>query len=167
MNDCQRTREQIHDWVDRELDREPAAEIARHIEDCSKCAEIASSIQSLKHLVRAKAGVGTGSVPPRLETRVREAIALERTSDTGLRHTDGTLSMARAGPDTAQSQFFVCIGEQPALDFGGHRNPDGQGFAAFGRVTEGMDIVRQIQGGALEGQRLVEPIRIESIRRRP
>jgi peptidyl-prolyl cis-trans isomerase A (cyclophilin A) len=99
--------------------------------------------------------------------RLRDPIALERTSDTGLRHTDGTLSMARAGPDTARSQFFVCIGEQPALDFGGHRNPDGQGFAAFGRVTEGMDIVRQIQGGALEGQRLVEPIRIESIRRRP
>jgi peptidyl-prolyl cis-trans isomerase A (cyclophilin A) len=73
--------------------------------------------------------------------------------------------MARAGPDTARSQFFVCIGEQPSLDFGGHRNLDGQGFAVFGRVTEGMDIVRLIQAGAIEGQRLIEPVRIESIRR--
>jgi peptidyl-prolyl cis-trans isomerase A (cyclophilin A) len=66
------------------------------------------------------------------------AIQLERTSVTGLRHKDGTLSMARAGPNSATSDFFICIGDQPALDFGGHRNLDGQGFAAFGRVTEGM-----------------------------
>ena len=102
---------------------------------------------------------------PATRGRLRDPIALERTSDTGLRHTDGALSMARAGPDTARSQFFVCIGEQPSLDFGGHRNLDGQGFAVFGRVTEGMDIVRQIQAGAIEGQRLIEPVRIESIRR--
>ncbi|MGY8779309.1 MAG: peptidylprolyl isomerase [Longimicrobiales bacterium] len=102
---------------------------------------------------------------PATRGRLRDPIALERTSDTGLRHTDGALSMARAGPDTARSQFFVCIGEQPSLDFGGHRNLDGQGFAVFGRVTEGMDIVRLIQAGAIEGQRLIEPVRIESIRR--
>ena len=102
---------------------------------------------------------------PATRGRLRDPIALERTSDTGLRHTDGALSMARAGPDTARSQFFVCIGEQPSLDFGGHRNLDGQGFAVFGRVTEGMDIVRQIQAGAIEGQRLIEPVQIESIRR--
>jgi peptidyl-prolyl cis-trans isomerase A (cyclophilin A) len=102
---------------------------------------------------------------PATRGRLRDPIALERTSDTGLRHTDGALSMARAGLDTARSQFFVCIGEQRSLDFGGHRNLDGQGFAVFGRVTEGMDIVRQIQAGAIEGQRLIEPVRIESIRR--
>ena len=102
---------------------------------------------------------------PATRGRLRDPIALERTSDTGLRHTDGALSMARAGPDTARSQFFVCIGEQPSLDFGGHRNLDGQGFAVFGRVTEGMDIVRLIQAGAIEGQRLIDPVRIESIRR--
>jgi len=102
---------------------------------------------------------------PATRGRLRDPIALERTSDTGLRHTDGALSMARAGPDTARSQFFVCIGEQPSLDFSGHRNLDGQGFAVFGRVTEGMDIVRQIQAGAIEGQRLIEPVQIESIRR--
>ena len=53
--------------------------------------------------------------------------------------------MARGGPDTATSDFFICIGDQPALDFGGKRNPDGQGFAAFGTVTSGMDVVRRIQ----------------------
>jgi peptidyl-prolyl cis-trans isomerase A (cyclophilin A) len=72
-------------------------------------------------------------------------IPLERTSTTGLRHTDGVLSMARSGPDTATSSFFITIGDQPSLDFGGTRNADGQGFAAFGRVTAGMDVVRKIQ----------------------
>jgi peptidyl-prolyl cis-trans isomerase A (cyclophilin A) len=74
-----------------------------------------------------------------------EPIALERTRDTGLRHVDGALSMSRFAPDTARSSFFVCIGDQPELDFGGARNPDGQGFAAFGRVLAGMDVVRAIQ----------------------
>lgn len=92
-------------------------------------------------------------------------IPLERTNSTGLRHQDGTLSMARAGPNSATSDFFICIGEQPALDFGGHRNLDGQGFAAFGRVTEGMSIVRTIQGSPANGQVLDPPILITRIRR--
>ena len=66
--------------------------------------------------------------------------------------------MARAGPNSATSDFFICIGDQPALDFGGHRNLDGQGFAAFGRVTEGMAIVRAIQGSPANGQQLDPPI---------
>jgi peptidyl-prolyl cis-trans isomerase A (cyclophilin A) len=90
-------------------------------------------------------------------------IALERTSVTGLRHLDGTLSMARGGPDTATSSFFICIGDQPSLDFGGHRNLDGQGFAAFGRVTRGMDVARAIQTSLAEGQRLTPPIAITRI----
>jgi peptidyl-prolyl cis-trans isomerase A (cyclophilin A) len=68
-------------------------------------------------------------------------IAHETTRQTGLRHLDGTVSMARAQPGTANSEFFVCVGDQPALDFGGGRQPDGQGFAAFGRVVEGMDVI--------------------------
>lgn len=92
-------------------------------------------------------------------------IALERTRDTGLEHLDGTLSMARAGPDTATSSFFICIGDQPELDFGGRRNPDGQGFAAFGQVLRGMDVVRAIHASPAEGQQLTPPIRILSIRR--
>lgn len=92
-------------------------------------------------------------------------IELERTSRTGLKHLDGTISMARGGPDTATSDFFVCIGDQPSLDFGGARNPDGQGFAAFGRVVSGMDVVRKIQAAPATGQRLNPPIRILKARR--
>jgi len=93
-------------------------------------------------------------------------IPLERTSVTGLRHHDGTLSMARAGPNTATSDFFICIGDQPSLDFGGHRNLDGQGFAAFGQVMSGMDIVRAIQTAPATAQRLTPPIVIKTIRRK-
>jgi peptidyl-prolyl cis-trans isomerase A (cyclophilin A) len=94
-------------------------------------------------------------------------IALERTSVTGLRHLDGVVSMARDGPDTATSDFFVCIGDQPSLDYGGRRNPDGQGFAAFGRVVEGMDVVRSIQAAPSDGQALTPPVMIRSARRLP
>jgi peptidyl-prolyl cis-trans isomerase A (cyclophilin A) len=88
-------------------------------------------------------------------------ISLERTRDTRLKHVDGAVSMARLGPDTAQDDFFICIGDQPELDFGGRRNPDGQGFAVLGRVVEGMDIVRRIHQSPAEGQKLVPPIRIQ------
>jgi peptidyl-prolyl cis-trans isomerase A (cyclophilin A) len=87
-------------------------------------------------------------------------IPLERTSLTGLRHLDGTLSMARSDPDSGTTEFFICIGDQPSLDFGGQRNPDGQGFAAFGRVTRGMEVVRKIQHSPADGQSLAPPIRI-------
>ena len=79
------------------------------------------------------------------------AIPLERTSVTGLTHVDGAVSMARSGPDSATSDFFICIGAQPELDFGGRRNADGQGFAVFGRVVSGMDVVRKIQAAPVEG----------------
>ena len=88
------------------------------------------------------------------------AIPLERTSATGILHKDGTISMARSGPDTATSDFFICIGDQPSLDFGGARNPDGQGFAAFGRVVSGMDIVRAIHKAPAEGESLTPPITV-------
>ncbi|MEO7455974.1 MAG: peptidylprolyl isomerase [Gemmatimonadaceae bacterium] len=94
------------------------------------------------------------------------AIELERTSVTGLKHVDGTLSMARGGANTATDNFFVVIGDQPSLDFGGHRNLDGQGFAAFGRVTKGMDVVRKIQAGAVNVQALVAPVTIVRVYRR-
>lgn len=88
----------------------------------------------------------------------------ETTQETGVLHKDGTLSMARAEPGTASSEFFICIGDQPELDFGGERNPDGQGFAAFGKVTKGMDIVKKIQNQPDEGQMLVNPVHILSIK---
>ena len=93
-------------------------------------------------------------------------IVLERTSETGILHTDGAISMARAGPDTATHSFFICIGDQPSLDFGGMRNPDGQGFAAFGTIVEGMDVVRAIHEAPYEAQQLTPPVRIVRVYRK-
>jgi len=72
-------------------------------------------------------------------------IPLETTQQTGLLHKDGTISMARGKPNSATSSFFICINNQPSLDHGGKRNKDGQGFAAFGKVIQGMDVVKKIQ----------------------
>jgi peptidyl-prolyl cis-trans isomerase A (cyclophilin A) len=107
----------------------------------------------------ASAATRAGRFPP---------IPLERTNQTGLKHLDGSVSMARgAGADSARSDFFICVNDQPSLDFGGTRNADGQGFAAFGRVTRGMDVVRRIhQAPNTDAQRLTPPIRIVSIGRR-
>ena len=68
----------------------------------------------------------------------------ETTQTTGILHKDGVISMARNEPGTATSEFFICVGDQPSLDFGGNRNSDGQGFAAFGKVINGMDVVHKI-----------------------
>jgi peptidyl-prolyl cis-trans isomerase A (cyclophilin A) len=108
--------------------------------------------------------IQAGAAPPRALSAF-PPIPLERTSVTGLRHADGTLSMARDGPDSAQSDFFICIGDQPSLDFGGARNPDGQGFAAFGRVVRGMEVVRKIQAAPADAQALAPPVSIVSARR--
>jgi len=88
----------------------------------------------------------------------------ETTKETGISHTDGVISMARSVPGSASSEFFICIGDQPELDYGGRRNPDGQGFSAFGRVVEGMDVVRKIQQQKDTGQYLVKPVVITSIK---
>jgi peptidyl-prolyl cis-trans isomerase A (cyclophilin A) len=92
-------------------------------------------------------------------------IAHETTRQSGLRHLDGTLSMARAQPRSATAEYFVCVGDQPALDFGGGRNPDGLGFAAFGRVVEGMDVIRALHARGEADQYLARPIRVSSVRR--
>ncbi len=94
-------------------------------------------------------------------------IAHETTDKTGITHTDGTLSMARAGVGSASGEFFIVIGNQPELDFGGKRNADGQGFAAFGRVVQGMDVVRRIQrmpADSAPPQRLNTVVRIRTAR---
>jgi peptidyl-prolyl cis-trans isomerase A (cyclophilin A) len=94
-------------------------------------------------------------------------IPMERTSVTGLKHVNGALSMARSNnPDSATASFSIVIGDQPEMDFGGKRNPDGQGFAVFGRVVEGMDVVKKIQAshtgerGAYSTETLDPPIAI-------
>ena len=98
----------------------------------------------------------------------------ETTADTGLPHLDGSISMARAAVGTATTEFFICIGDQPALDFGGTRNDDGQGFAVFGQVVSGMDVVRAIHESPadaptefeyFQGQLLEDPVAIISLRR--
>lgn len=102
-------------------------------------------------------------------------IALERTSVTGITHKDGVVSMARGTPDSATSGWFICINDQPSLDFGGMRNPDGQGFGAFGRVVSGMDVVRKIQVAPssadrktnAEAQRLTPAVKILKVARVP
>ena len=94
---------------------------------------------------------------------IHPTIAHETTGMTGILHTDGVISMARNKPGSASTEFFICIGDQPSLDFGGERNPDGQGFAAFGKVTGGMDVVRKIQALPDSGQYLVDRVRIREM----
>ncbi len=92
-------------------------------------------------------------------------LPLERTSVTGLKHVNGAISMARFEPDSATADFFFCIGDQPELDFGGKRNPDGQGFAAFGLVLKGHEVIRKIQQAPYEAQRLTPPVEFGRVRR--
>lgn len=116
-------------------------------------------IQAGVHADKAKAGF--------------PAIPLERTNKTGLKHVDGAVSMARGTADSATSGWFICINDQPSLDFGGMRNPDGQGFAAFGKVVSGMDVVRKIQQAPssadrktnTEAQKLTPPITVTKVSR--
>lgn len=107
-----------------------------------------------------KIDVIQGGVNPEKAKSGFDPIPLERTSKTGLKHRSATVSMARAEVDTATSDFFICIGNQPELDFGGKRNPDGQGFAAFGTVIKGMEIVARIHRSKAEGQSLKPPVSI-------
>jgi peptidyl-prolyl cis-trans isomerase A (cyclophilin A) len=95
----------------------------------------------------------------------RPPIAHETTAVTGLKHRNGTVSMARVAPGSASGEFFICIGDQPELDFGGGRNPDGQGFAAFGQVVAGGDVVRAIYGKAEAQQYIKQPIAVRTVRR--
>ena len=103
-----------------------------------------------------------------------EPIAHEDTEATGILHTDGVISMARGAVGTASSEFFICIGDQPGLDKGQPRNADEQGFAAFGRVIDGMDVVREIHSlpsdapgysDYVSGQIMENPAVILSVRR--
>lgn len=98
----------------------------------------------------------------------------ESTNISGLKHLDGMLSMSRGAVDTATSDFFICIGDQSSLDYGATRNSDGLGFAAFGRVTSGMNIVRRIhqmpsdkptENSYVKGQLINNPIIIKTIQR--
>ena len=103
-----------------------------------------------------------GNIP---ENSDFEPIEIETTNTTKIKHKNGVLSMARGKPNSATSSFFICINNQPELDFTGKRNPDGQGFAAFGKVTKGMKVVQKIQQQENKNQRLLNPVKIFSITR--
>ena len=105
-------------------------------------------------------GLGFDKHPMELPTIIHET-----TDKTGIRHLNGILSMARLEPGTASSEIFICINDQPELDFGGKRNPDGQGFAAFGKVISGMDVVRKIQLLPETNQMLDKVVKVNSIQR--
>ncbi len=105
------------------------------------------------------------------KTNHSRAIALpgvqhETTRETHILHTNGTISMARGEPGTATTEFFICVGDQPGFDFGGENNPDGQGYAAFGKVVSGMDIVKAIYEGPENNQSFTPPIPILGISRK-
>ena len=103
-----------------------------------------------------------GNVP---DNKRSKPILLETTEKTKLLHKNGTLSMARDELNTATCEFFICINDQPELNYEGKRNPDGQGFAAFGKVIKGMNIVKKIQEQKDKGQYLIQPIAIYTIAR--
>lgn len=110
------------------------------------------------------------------ESRALPPVPHESTRETGIWHSDGTISLARGEPGSGgASAFFICVGAQPALDFGGMRNPDGEGFAAFGRVVRGMDVVRKIHAMKADapadseytqGQMLTKPVTFERVFRK-
>lgn len=87
-------------------------------------------------------------------------IAHETTAMTGLRHLKGTVSLARFAPGAVYHSFFICLRDEPALDFGGARHPDGQGFAAFGRVAAGFEAVQRIFARAEQAEYLTNAVAI-------
>ena len=105
-------------------------------------------------------GLGFDKHPMELPTIIHET-----TDKTSIRHLNGTLSMARLEPGTASSEIFICINDQPELDYSGKRNPDGQGFAAFGKVISGMDVIRKIQLLPETKQMLDKVVKVNSIQR--
>jgi peptidyl-prolyl cis-trans isomerase A (cyclophilin A) len=94
-----------------------------------------------------------------------KGIEHETTKLSGLSHLSGTISLARSAPGTANTEFFICIGDQSPLDFGRRGTDDGQGFAAFGAVFKGMSIVRKIQAQKSQGDKFIEKTEINKITR--
>jgi peptidyl-prolyl cis-trans isomerase A (cyclophilin A) len=101
-------------------------------------------------------------------------VAHEPTTKTGLTHDEGAISLARGAPGTAQAQFFIILGSLKSLDANPSGPGDNQGYAVFGRVTEGMDVVRKILtvpisptkgDGAMKGQMIETPVKIISVKR--
>lgn len=118
-------------------------------------------------------GFGLVQAGQRDGAKLYPPIAHEPTSKTGLTHGDGTISMARAAPGSAVADWFVMIGASPAMDANPAAPGDNLGFAAFGRVVEGMEIIRQIQTaptdptqgeGVMKGQMIAKPVKVLTAR---
>lgn len=92
-----------------------------------------------------------------------KGIQHEPTTQSGLSHTNGTVSLARTGVGTATTEFFICIGDQTQLDAGRKGTGDGLGYAAFGKVIKGMDAVRKIQSQNNTGENFSKKIPIKNI----
>ena len=90
----------------------------------------------------------------------------EPTNQTNILHKNGVISLARLEPGTATTEFFICVGDQPGYDYGGENNSDGQGYAAFGKVLKGMDIVNKIYHQNESDQYFNPPVPIYNIKRR-
>ncbi|MCC4232870.1 peptidylprolyl isomerase [Sphingobium soli] len=108
--------------------------------------------------------------------RILPPIAHEPTSQTGLVHDEGALSMARYAPGSATGDFFVVLGRMPSMDAHPDAPGDNQGFAVFAHVVEGLDVIKAIliapksptKGeGVMKGQMLETPVKIISVRRTP
>lgn len=149
-----------NDWIPSRHDR-PQTENHRHL-------SASGSVDRLTGIGDVQRARGLTD-----ESRFLAPITHESTNLTGLRHRSATISIGRdaVGTGTAGA-FFICIGDQPELDFGGTRNPDGQGFAAFGHVTRGMELIRKIwalktkgPAGSPDGELIASPIRILSAHR--
>jgi peptidyl-prolyl cis-trans isomerase A (cyclophilin A) len=92
-----------------------------------------------------------------------KGIPHETTQQTKILHKNGVISLARLAPGTATTEFFICVGDQPGFDYGGDNNPDGQGYAAFGKIIKGMDVVRNIYDAPEYDQQLDPPVPIYKI----
>jgi peptidyl-prolyl cis-trans isomerase A (cyclophilin A) len=112
----------------------------------------------------AKINVIQAGLPPE-HPSLLVGIAHETTKETGVSHLDGTISMARFEPGTADGSFFFCINEQPELNYGGKRYEDGLGFAAFGQITEGREVLDLIYQKAEKQEYLENEIAIISVTR--
>jgi peptidyl-prolyl cis-trans isomerase A (cyclophilin A) len=126
---------------------------------------------------RAKGDIDYGVIQGGLENnpaKIFAPIKLEPTSKTGLKHLDGSISMGRTTPNSATSDFFICVGDSPYLDADPSKPGDNLGYATFGRVVEGMDVVKKILNsptsptlgtGAMKGQMLAPRIKLATARR--
>ncbi len=94
-------------------------------------------------------------------------IALETTSATGLRHRRGSMSMARRGGVVMGTEYFICLGDEPELDFGGSRNPDRLGFGVFAQVIEGLEVIERIHATGEAEEYVRHPVAVLSVRERP